>query len=347
MRRIALALALCGLVACSSGEPATVASTAKWRPAGARDARPHRGRRGARRPLRLRHGRLRAAAAARRWRSPSATTCAATAGAASRTCRPGSTTRPPSPTAAASTSSAATAAGARSTTRCATLYRYQPRRDRWTRLAPMPTARGALAAAVVGHRLYAVGGAATGRGALATLEVYDFRRRRWSAGPDLPLAREHLAAAAAARAGLRAGRPRRRAGQLRARRPLRPGAPPLGARARTWASRAAASPPPPSVAASRSSAARRTRARSARSSSTTRRATAGGRCLTCARRATASAASSSGRADLRDRGRRRARVPLHPLAGIPRRPTAVGGPARGTPSGPAPAGRRRGTGCRA
>jgi N-acetylneuraminic acid mutarotase len=79
----------------------------------------------------------------------------------------------------------------------ATLYRYQPRRDRWTRLAPMPTARGALAAAVVGHRLYAVGGAATGRGALATLEVYDFRTGRWAAGPDLPLAREHLAAAAA------------------------------------------------------------------------------------------------------------------------------------------------------
>ena len=114
----------------------------------------------------------------------------------------------------------------------ATLYRYQPRRDRWTRLAPMPTARGALAAAVVGHRLYAVGGAATGRGALATLEVYDFRTRRWSAGPDLPLAREHLAAAAARGQRLRAGRPRRRAGQLRARRPLRPGAPPLGPRAR-------------------------------------------------------------------------------------------------------------------
>jgi N-acetylneuraminic acid mutarotase len=79
----------------------------------------------------------------------------------------------------------------------ATLYRYQPRRNRWTRLRSAPTRRGALAAAVIGARLYAVGGAAAGRGALGTLEIYDFRTRRWSAGPDLPLAREHLAAAAA------------------------------------------------------------------------------------------------------------------------------------------------------
>ena len=79
----------------------------------------------------------------------------------------------------------------------ATLYRYRPERNRWTRLPSAPTRRGALAAGVIGHRLYAVGGAASGRGALPTLEIYDFRSRRWSAGPDLPLAREHLAAAVA------------------------------------------------------------------------------------------------------------------------------------------------------
>jgi N-acetylneuraminic acid mutarotase len=78
----------------------------------------------------------------------------------------------------------------------ATLYRYQPKRNRWTQLRSAPTRRGALAAGVIGHRLYAVGGATGGR-ALPTLEIYDFRTRRWSSGPDLPVAREHLAAAAA------------------------------------------------------------------------------------------------------------------------------------------------------
>ena len=78
----------------------------------------------------------------------------------------------------------------------ASLLRYEPGRDRWRRLTPPPTARGALAAAAVGDRLYAVGGAASGR-ALATVEVYDFDRARWAAGPDLSVAREHLAVAAA------------------------------------------------------------------------------------------------------------------------------------------------------
>jgi N-acetylneuraminic acid mutarotase len=77
-----------------------------------------------------------------------------------------------------------------------TLYRYDPGRNRWTRLPSAPTRRGALAAGVVGHRLYAVGGATAGR-ALGTLEIYDFRTRRWSTGPDLALPREHLAAASA------------------------------------------------------------------------------------------------------------------------------------------------------
>jgi N-acetylneuraminic acid mutarotase len=76
----------------------------------------------------------------------------------------------------------------------AALLRYDPRRDRWARLADMPTARGALAAGVIGDRLYAAGGAAGGR-ALATLEVYDLRRDRWRRGPAMPTAREHLAGA--------------------------------------------------------------------------------------------------------------------------------------------------------
>jgi N-acetylneuraminic acid mutarotase len=79
----------------------------------------------------------------------------------------------------------------------AALYRYDPRSDRWARLAPMPTARGALVAGVVRGRLYAAGGANAGGNALATLEVYDFRRGRWRSGPRMAVAREHLAGAVA------------------------------------------------------------------------------------------------------------------------------------------------------
>ncbi|HEX8074951.1 MAG TPA: kelch repeat-containing protein [Thermoleophilaceae bacterium] len=74
------------------------------------------------------------------------------------------------------------------------LYRYRPGKDRWSRLPDAPSARGALAAGVLGHRLYAVGGARGGR-ALRTLEVFDFETRRWHSAPKMPTAREHLAAA--------------------------------------------------------------------------------------------------------------------------------------------------------
>ncbi|HEX8744597.1 MAG TPA: kelch repeat-containing protein [Thermoleophilaceae bacterium] len=77
----------------------------------------------------------------------------------------------------------------------ALLLRYDPARNRWKRLAEPPSARAALAAAVVGDRLYAVGGA-RGGAALPTLEIYDLRANRWSGGPDMAVAREHLAAAA-------------------------------------------------------------------------------------------------------------------------------------------------------
>ena len=77
----------------------------------------------------------------------------------------------------------------------ATLLRYDPARNRWSSLPPMPTARGALTAAVIGDRLYAAGGAVDGT-ALTTLEVYDFKTGRWSPGPPMRVAREHLAGAA-------------------------------------------------------------------------------------------------------------------------------------------------------
>jgi Kelch motif len=78
----------------------------------------------------------------------------------------------------------------------ATLYRYDPGRDRWRRLPSAPTARAALAAGVIRGRLYAAGGAAGGE-ALTTLEIYDVARRRWRSGPDMATAREHLAGAVA------------------------------------------------------------------------------------------------------------------------------------------------------
>jgi N-acetylneuraminic acid mutarotase len=79
----------------------------------------------------------------------------------------------------------------------ATLFRYDPGRDRWTRLPSAPTRRGALTLGVIGDRLYAAGGASSAHGALPTLEIYDFRRRRWRRGPDMAVPREHLAGAVA------------------------------------------------------------------------------------------------------------------------------------------------------
>ena len=73
-------------------------------------------------------------------------------------------------------------------------WRYDPGRDRWSRMPGAPSARGALVAGVIGNRLYAVGGARAG-GALRTLEIFDFGGRRWSTGRGMAVAREHLAGA--------------------------------------------------------------------------------------------------------------------------------------------------------
>ena len=83
---------------------------------------------------------------------------------------------------------------------------YDPRADRWTILAPMPTARAGLAAALGREgRIYAIGGTPDsindpqGRAwprALSTVEIYDPRTNRWHRGPNLGVARWSLAAAA-------------------------------------------------------------------------------------------------------------------------------------------------------
>ena len=72
--------------------------------------------------------------------------------------------------------------------------RYDPARNRWTRMPPMPIGRAALAVGVIGDRLYAAGGAGGGA-AFKRLDVFDFETRRWRRGPDMAVAREHVAGA--------------------------------------------------------------------------------------------------------------------------------------------------------
>jgi N-acetylneuraminic acid mutarotase len=71
-----------------------------------------------------------------------------------------------------------------------------PVANTWATLAPMPTARGAGAAAVIGDKIYVVGGRPPAENAF---EVYDISDNAWTPLPDLPTAandRNHLAATA-------------------------------------------------------------------------------------------------------------------------------------------------------
>lgn len=79
-------------------------------------------------------------------------------------------------------------------------WRYSLADRGWSKLAPMPTARGALGGAVIGGRLYAVGGTPptfSGRPAepYRTLEILDLRSGRWRAGPPMRVARHHFGTA--------------------------------------------------------------------------------------------------------------------------------------------------------
>jgi Kelch motif protein len=73
-------------------------------------------------------------------------------------------------------------------------WEWSEARGAWDARAPMPTARGALAAAALGERIHAVGGAV--RAALNAHEVYDPATNRWSTANAMPTARDHLAAVA-------------------------------------------------------------------------------------------------------------------------------------------------------
>jgi N-acetylneuraminic acid mutarotase len=75
-------------------------------------------------------------------------------------------------------------------------FRYSPQTRRWSRMPPMPTARGAVAVGMIGDRLYVAGGMLRGE-PLRTLEAFDFGSRRWERLPDMPAGREHIAGAVA------------------------------------------------------------------------------------------------------------------------------------------------------
>jgi len=69
----------------------------------------------------------------------------------------------------------------------------------WVPMAPMPTARAALAAAAVNGKIYAIGGESTtliNGSVLNAVEVYDPCTNTWStAAAGMPTARKGLAAA--------------------------------------------------------------------------------------------------------------------------------------------------------
>lgn len=74
-----------------------------------------------------------------------------------------------------------------------TVFEYDPANATWTARAPMPTSRGAGAAAVVDGKIYVAGGRPP-RG--SDFAVYDPRQNTWRVLADLPTQRNHLAAAA-------------------------------------------------------------------------------------------------------------------------------------------------------
>jgi N-acetylneuraminic acid mutarotase len=83
-------------------------------------------------------------------------------------------------------------------------WEYDPVHDSWKPLRPMPTKRGAAAAAVVGGKIYVIGGAAIPSGVtaltpsspqavVATVEEYDVATDTWRTRASMPTPRNHHA----------------------------------------------------------------------------------------------------------------------------------------------------------
>jgi non-specific serine/threonine protein kinase len=73
----------------------------------------------------------------------------------------------------------------------ATLERYDPEGDSWQPLADMPTARGGLGAAIVGGRVFAVGGESP-TGAMREVESFNLADKSWSRAPSMRTPRHGL-----------------------------------------------------------------------------------------------------------------------------------------------------------
>jgi N-acetylneuraminic acid mutarotase len=73
---------------------------------------------------------------------------------------------------------------------------YDPAADAWTRLAPMPTPRNHLGAAVIAGKVHVVGGRVGGNMELTTHEIYDPAAGTWTAGPPVPTGRSGIAVVA-------------------------------------------------------------------------------------------------------------------------------------------------------
>jgi Kelch motif len=72
---------------------------------------------------------------------------------------------------------------------------YDPVTNRWTAEPPLPTVRSGIAAAVLGPRLFVLGGEAP-TGTFGQVEVYDTALSRWSALAPMPTPRHGLTAIA-------------------------------------------------------------------------------------------------------------------------------------------------------
>lgn len=85
-------------------------------------------------------------------------------------------------------------------------WEYDPAGDTWKALAPLPTKRGSPVAAVVGGKIYVIGGASVHPGsketsihparphrAMETNEVYDPAANKWESRSPMPTARNHAA----------------------------------------------------------------------------------------------------------------------------------------------------------
>lgn len=70
---------------------------------------------------------------------------------------------------------------------------YDPAKNTWTRLAPMPTPRNHLGAAALNGRIHAVLGRVGSNFTMTTHEVYDPATNSWSTGPAVPTGRSGVA----------------------------------------------------------------------------------------------------------------------------------------------------------